>query len=353
VKGTSPFRFGGGPGGPSGGYGGGGRWSGLQRLLGDGENPLAWGLPLYTAFGVRVKIHFLFLIYIAAMLIQAAFNGSLAFQAGYMGILFGLVLLHEYGHCFACRRVGGEADQIVLWPLGGLAYCAPPHHWRAEFVTVVGGPAVNLVLLPVLAGAVWLVTGEFGAVVFNPFNPGHAGAVAAVAAERFGVPFWVVAGLWMTHYVNFVLLAFNMLVPMFPMDAGRMVQALMWRKMGYGRSMDIAVTVGLAAAIALGVIAIVSGQTLLLGVAIFGGITCWTERQRLRFLATGGIVEDDFIPVAPREPTRADRRREAREREHFQRVERILDKIKHDGMASLSRGERKTLEKETRRQRDG
>jgi hypothetical protein len=35
--------------------------------------------------------------------------------------LFGVVLLHEFGHAFACRQTGGEADTIVLWPLGGIA----------------------------------------------------------------------------------------------------------------------------------------------------------------------------------------------------------------------------------------
>ncbi|WP_157772439.1 M50 family metallopeptidase [Lacunisphaera limnophila] len=40
--------------------------------------------------------------------------------------LFVVVLLHEFGHALACRQVGGQADQIVLWPLGGVAYVAPP-----------------------------------------------------------------------------------------------------------------------------------------------------------------------------------------------------------------------------------
>ena len=37
--------------------------------------------------------------------------------------LFLIVLLHEFGHSLACRSVGGRADQIVLWPLGGVAFC--------------------------------------------------------------------------------------------------------------------------------------------------------------------------------------------------------------------------------------
>jgi len=40
--------------------------------------------------------------------------------------LFAIVLMHECGHALACRQVGGHADQIVLWPLGGVAYVDPP-----------------------------------------------------------------------------------------------------------------------------------------------------------------------------------------------------------------------------------
>ncbi len=356
MKGTSPFKFGGNNG-SGGGYdagsgGGGGRWSGLQRLLGGGENPLTWGVPLYTAFGIRVKLHFLFVLFVAAMLIQAAFQGQFLMQAGYMGLLFGIVLLHEYGHCFACRWVKGEADQIILWPLGGLAFCSPPHHWKAEFITVIGGPMVNVVLFPVLGAAVYLTTSQWGAVFFNPFNPGFAMTVAVNANSS--LPFWLITGLWMAHYINAILLVFNMLVPMFPMDAGRVVQTLLWRRVGYHKSMEMSVTLGIAAAIALGVIAIVSGKTILLGIAIFGGMTCWTERQRLRFMATGGMVENDFVYTPPEpagEPTKADLKREAKEQAHFEKVEVILEKIKHTGMGSLTKAEKKTLERETRRQR--
>src|SRR5271157_2501041 len=40
--------------------------------------------------------------------------------------LFLIVLLHEFGHALACRQVGGRANRIVLWPLGGVAFVDPP-----------------------------------------------------------------------------------------------------------------------------------------------------------------------------------------------------------------------------------
>src|SRR3954462_1143283 len=69
----------------------------------------------------------------------------------YVG-LFGMVLLHEFGHSLACRQVGGQADQIVLWPLGGVAYVAPPQRPGAMLWSIAAGPLVNVVLLPILTG---------------------------------------------------------------------------------------------------------------------------------------------------------------------------------------------------------
>lgn len=37
----------------------------------------------------------------------------------YGPVLLGTVLIHELGHALAARRVGGHADGILLWPLGG------------------------------------------------------------------------------------------------------------------------------------------------------------------------------------------------------------------------------------------
>src|SRR6266566_9894007 len=70
--------------------------------------------------------------------------------------LFFIVMLHEYGHALACRQVGGTANQIVLWPLGGVAYVDPPPRPGATLWSIVAGPLVNVILLPVLTALGWL-----------------------------------------------------------------------------------------------------------------------------------------------------------------------------------------------------
>src|SRR6202044_4186980 len=66
--------------------------------------------------------------------------------------LFMIVTLHEFGHALACRQVGGRADRIVLWPLGGVAYVNPPPRPGATLWAIAAGPLVNVALAPVFWG---------------------------------------------------------------------------------------------------------------------------------------------------------------------------------------------------------
>src|SRR5437870_13103837 len=65
--------------------------------------------------------------------------------------LFFIVMLHEFGHALACRQVGGTANQIVLWPLGGVAYVDSPPRPGATLWSIAAGPLGNFVLLPILS----------------------------------------------------------------------------------------------------------------------------------------------------------------------------------------------------------
>src|SRR5215469_2440780 len=75
--------------------------------------------------------------------------------------LFLIVLMHEFGHSLACRQVGGTADQIVLWPLGGVAYVSPPQRPGAMLWSIAAGPLVNVALFPVFL-TLWLCSNILG-----------------------------------------------------------------------------------------------------------------------------------------------------------------------------------------------
>ena len=79
----------------------------------------------------------------------SAFGGfgfSLGDGLRFVAVLFLVVLLHEFGHCFTARWVGGHAEDILMTPLGGLAFASPPSRPLPTFLTVAGGPAVNVMI---------------------------------------------------------------------------------------------------------------------------------------------------------------------------------------------------------------
>lgn len=348
----------------------------LRRIFVEGDNPLTWAFPLFRVGGIDVRAHFMFVLYVVIELVTSLMKSQMGFWQTLvsMVVLFTLVLLHEFGHCIACRHVRGEADSILLWPLGGLANCSPPHEWRANLITTLGGPAVNLALFPVLglallaAGAGWSVV-----LLFNPFHP--AGVLSELWFQsdgRWGTALtYAKQILWWTYYVNALLLAFNMLLPMYPMDAARTIQAILWRRIGYTRATRLTVNAGIFVAVVVGVFAITTGHMMLVGLAVFGGMMSTIERQRLdmtspefdtgapggfgggegggRMGASGDSGEARRFALAAKKQEAQRLAAEADQRE----VDRILAKIASDGIASLSAKEKATLQKATERQRQG
>jgi len=172
----------------------GGDWRGIRPTF---DNPMTWSLPLMRIFGIAVRVHVIFLIYVVVQLAKSLVDppagairpGSFELVALDMVCLFGIVLVHEFGHCLACRRVGGDADEILMWPLGGLAYCRPGQHWRAHFITAAGGPLVNVAIFAVLAPFFYLQTGEWwGKAVPNPLSVSRSSAPSGASGCSSPLP---------------------------------------------------------------------------------------------------------------------------------------------------------------------
>lgn len=326
----------------------------LRRIFGEGDGFQNWAFPIYRAFGILVRVHLLLVVYAAVRLLKPIAPGTigLAYEAFFLGAGFLFVLLHEYGHCIACRKVGGEADEILLWPLGGLAMCRPPHDWKSALITTLGGPAVNVILAVVLGGVLLGLGAGWGVVLFNPFNIG-----GAFSGEWFMVnSSHVKTLLFFSYAINVYLTLFNMLLPMFPMDCGRVVQELLWWKMGYHKSMVISTTIGLVAAVCVGTYAIFAETPMLLGIAVFSGFTCYSQKQQLKLM----VDQSEPWAASLRDDDRDDRkkyaaaaRQQQRERDKQAEVDRILAKIAATGMDSLSRREKAALKEATERKRAG
>src|SRR5271166_4608118 len=110
-------------------------------------------IRLFRFSGIDVFLHWSWFL-VAAFEIQnrKGSYSSMTWNVIEYLALFGIVLLHEFGHALACRQVGGIANQIVLWPLGGIAYVAPPPRPGPVLWSIAAGPLVNVALVPVTIG---------------------------------------------------------------------------------------------------------------------------------------------------------------------------------------------------------
>src|SRR5580658_4647012 len=109
---------------------------------------------LFKCFGIDVFLHWSwFLVALYEIEIRKGLYSSINWNVLEYVTLFLIVLLHEFGHAFACRSVGGKANLIVLWPLGGVAYVDPPQRPGAQLWSLAAGPLVNVALAPILGGA--------------------------------------------------------------------------------------------------------------------------------------------------------------------------------------------------------
>jgi Zn-dependent protease len=231
-------------------------------------------IHLFRLAGVDVYLHWWwFLAAIYEIQGGAGHYSSIGWNiAEYLG-LFVIVLMHEYGHALVCRKVGGIADRIVLWPLGGVAYVNPPQRPGPILWSIVAGPLVNVALLPILTGL-----GVLGRVMgWSMANPNaHL----------------LLRNIW---WINIGLLIFNIL-PIYPLDGGKILRSLLWFVMGRARSLMAAVVLGFIGAIGLIALAL-WGQSLWIGlIAAYMVMNCWGGWKQARALIQFAKLprRDDF-----------------------------------------------------------
>jgi Zn-dependent protease len=179
----------------------------------------------FTFRGIDVSVHWMWFL-VAFYQIQArpdAYDSMIWKVYEYLA-LFGIVLLHEFGHSFACRQVGGSANRIVLWPLGGVAFVNPPPRPGAILWSIAAGPLVNVALLPVFYFALKYVRASEWA---------NADLIQCVRTLGF---------------INLGLLIFNML-PIYPLDGGQILQSLLWFVMGRAKSLLVVTIIGALAGV--------------------------------------------------------------------------------------------------------
>ncbi|UYQ60182.1 site-2 protease family protein [Streptomyces peucetius] len=211
-------------------------------------------LSLGRPAGVRVGVHWSVLVIVVVLGLGLA--GRLAEvypgRPGWVYWLTGLaaavvfllsLLAHELSHAVVARRNGVEVGDITLWLLGGVARLRSESPSPGAELRIAGvGPLVSLLL----------------AVGF-----GLAAGLAGIVA---GAGLLVESLAWLAG-INLVLAVFNAL-PAAPLDGGRLLRAVVWRRTGDPLR---ATAVATGAGKALGWVLIGTGLYLVFLGAVFSG----------------------------------------------------------------------------------
>lgn len=247
-------------------------------------------LKLGTFLGIGLYVHWTFslvIVYVALNTLETGLFGVAFAIAELIGV-FVCVTLHEYGHAMAARQFGIGTADITLLPIGGVARLQrmPRIPWQ-ELIVAVAGPAVNLVLVAVLAVAFLglvepsslraLVGYSASLVSDRPIDE----EMTATLNQLFMAPSLFGFGV-LLMIVNVMLVVFNM-IPAFPMDGGRVFRSLLAMTMDYRRATSIASKVGLvcAALMAIAALSAVPPRPMVVLIAAFIGYAGLAEARHV------------------------------------------------------------------------
>jgi Zn-dependent protease/CBS domain-containing protein len=243
---------------------------------------MKWSWRILTVAGIGIYVHATFVLlplFFAVLTYQQRGNVMDAAQnAGFILVLFVIVVLHELGHALTAKQFGIRTRDITLLPIGGVARLErmPEKPWQ-ELLVALAGPAVNVALAAILMG---LLLPMMAFAELWQFDPSLLGGHFLVRLFQ----------------INLFLAAFNML-PAFPMDGGRVLRALLAMKMAYPRATRLAATIGQMMATLFGFVGILYGLPFLVIIAIFVWIGAGQEASyvQTKWALSGAPIERMMI----------------------------------------------------------
>ena len=238
-----------------------------------------WSFRIGQVSGIAIRIHITFFLILILGAIQ--WGGPYGGQGAVFGVilmllLFTCVVLHELGHSLVAQRFHIPVREIVLLPIGGVALLSrTPSKPLHELLIALAGPLVNVIIAAILLA----ITGATTALGLLD--------TSAILQTRELTPSFSTLLLWLLA-ANISLVVFN-LIPAFPLDGGRILRAILAMVMSFRRATQISAVVGQLIAIALGSFGLVSGNLVLVLVAVFiffGANQENAESQAQRVLVT-------------------------------------------------------------------
>lgn len=197
-------------------------------------------------------------------------------------LVFTCVVLHELGHSLTARYYGIRVPRILLLPIGGMAqFERIPRSPRQEIIISLAGPAVNVIIIAaILPFAAW-----------PPF------------ARVYDLPLDIASVIQFLLMVNIVMALFNLL-PIFPMDGGRVLRAALATRFPYLKATTIATMLAKALAAVGAAVAVLKLQNPLLLVLFafiyFGGDMEYKlvkRREKMSGLFVRDLTRNHYLSI--------------------------------------------------------
>jgi len=183
-----------------------------------------WSIRLFKVFGIRLELHITFILLIVYVGWDGWMVGGMvggAWSCALILLAFTCVVLHELGHCLVARSYKVPIERILLLPIGGVAqFGRLPRQPSRELLITIAGPAVNFIIV----GILYLTIGWPDDIL------------------TLGNHYHIRDLLFLLMVFNLVMGIFN-LIPVFPMDGGRILRALLAFKFSYLTATKMAVYV--------------------------------------------------------------------------------------------------------------
>ncbi|WP_437226834.1 site-2 protease family protein [Planctomicrobium sp. SH661] len=171
------------------------------------QNPLWLSIPSGQLFHTEIRVSVWYFLFGLGFCLTLGWQVGLAVTV----LLFLSLLVHELAHILAARKTGGSGHEILIWPLGGLAFASPAPTFYSEFWTIIAGPISNGILclccLPVAMS-----------------SDSVRECLSLLTIPRVDLTADLANGLCLLLLsINFKLLVLNLLLPIFPLDCGQLI----------------------------------------------------------------------------------------------------------------------------------
>ncbi len=238
-------------------------------------------------FGIPFHLHWTLLL-VAIWIFYDGYTQGQGFHWERIGwvsavivLLFGFVLLHELGHALTARAFGKATEKILLFPLGGGAYIREqPDRLLHELLVYAGGPFANLGLAILVLPLLFILSPDAPLLLQYYLYPQSNIVVTS---------YWWEDLLCFTIGVNVVLALLNLL-PAYPLDGGRILQAVLKKRFGSRPASVVVSILGLVAGVGFLVLAYGWYDPLMgLGGLFVGGLSIaelnngWQRRRLQRY----------------------------------------------------------------------